>query len=205
VLVWQADTLAMNPTVDRQTIADAYKEDEFAAAAEYGAEFRRDIESFVGREALDAVVVLGRYELPPIGGVHYQAVVGPSGGASDSMTSAIGHREDRTTILDALRESRPPLSPEQVVKSYASLLDSYHMHEVTGDRYGGDWPREQFHNKGIRYQVSDLTRRDLYRELLPPLNSTPIELLDNPRLANQLLELEKKITGRRRWPVVKPQ
>lgn len=47
VLVWQADTRSMNPTVDERVIADAYEQDEAAAAAEYGAEFRRDVESFI--------------------------------------------------------------------------------------------------------------------------------------------------------------
>jgi hypothetical protein len=47
VLVWQADTRAMNPRVAPEVIAAAYATDEAAAAAEYGAEFRRDIESFV--------------------------------------------------------------------------------------------------------------------------------------------------------------
>ena len=52
VLVWQADTRSMNPTVDPRVIEAAYEQDEAAAAAEYGAEFRRDVETFVSREAV---------------------------------------------------------------------------------------------------------------------------------------------------------
>ena len=37
---------------------------------------------------------------------------------------------------------------------------------MVGDRYAGEWPREQFRNKGIRYEVADLPKVDLYRELL---------------------------------------
>ena len=66
VLVWQADTRSMNPSVDEQVIAEAYNQDESAAAAEYGAQFRRDIEGFVSAEAVGAVVVPGRYELPRV-------------------------------------------------------------------------------------------------------------------------------------------
>jgi len=108
------------------------------------------------------------------------------------MTLAIGHREDGLVILDALRESKPPFSPAQVVKENISLLDRYGIHEATGDRYGGDWPREQFRNRGIRYELADLPKTDLYRELLPSLNSARIELLDHPRLLNQLLSLERR-------------
>ena len=63
---------------------------------------------------------------------------------------------------------------------------------MTGDRYGGDWPREQFRNRGIQYELSDLAKSDLYRELLPSINSVHIDLLDHPRLKNQLLSLERR-------------
>jgi hypothetical protein len=64
VLVWQADTLSMNPSVPQSVIDTAYEDDEASASAEYGAEFQRDIESFVQREAVDACVIHGRIELP---------------------------------------------------------------------------------------------------------------------------------------------
>lgn len=51
---------------------------------------------------------------------------------------------------------------------------------MTGDRYGGDWPREQFRNRGIQYEASDLAKTDLYRKLLPSINSVRIDLLDHP-------------------------
>jgi len=85
VLVWQAPTRAMNPTVDERVIAEAYAQDEIAAAAEYGAEFRRDVEAFLTREAVEAVVVPGRRELPPVSDVAYVGFVDPSGGSQDAM------------------------------------------------------------------------------------------------------------------------
>jgi len=63
VLVWQAPSGIMNPRLDPQVIADAYAADEVAAAAEYGVQFRRDIESFVNREAVDAGVLPRRRDL----------------------------------------------------------------------------------------------------------------------------------------------
>lgn len=52
-LVWQADTLTRTPKVDRDMIDEATAEDAKAAAAEYGATFREDLESFVSRDVLD--------------------------------------------------------------------------------------------------------------------------------------------------------
>jgi hypothetical protein len=192
VLVWQADTRAMNPTVPEAFISRAYEQDPLAAAAEYGAQFRRDIESFVSPDALDAVVVPGRYELPPTDGTHYVGFTDPSGGSRDAFTLAVAHRQDETIVLDAVREIRPPFSPEAATKELANLLKRYRVSEVQGDRYAGEWPREQFAKHGVRYRVSSRTKSDLYRDLLPMVNSGAVELLDIPRLRVQLLGLERR-------------
>jgi hypothetical protein len=71
VLVWQASTEAMNPELPVEVIREAFEEDPASAAAEYGAEFRTDVESFVSREVVEAAVCPGRRELPPMGGTTY--------------------------------------------------------------------------------------------------------------------------------------
>jgi len=192
VLVWTAATRAMNPTVDERVIADAYGQDEVAAAAEYGAEFRRDVETFISREAVEGVVLPGRRELPPVRGVQYVAFVDPSGGSQDAMTLAIAHNQDGRAVLDALRERKPPFSPEGVVQEFAELLKTYGVTTVTGDRYAGEWPRERFREHGIAYGVSEQSKSELYAALLPAINSCRVELLDLLRLNSQLLGLERR-------------
>lgn len=193
VLVWQADTASMNPTVDPQVVAEAYEQDPDAAAAEFGAEFRRDIEAFVSREAVEAAVIPGRLELPPISDVNYRAAVDPSGGSADSMTLAIAHRAtDGRVQLDAVRERKPPFSPADVVSEFSELMRAYRISRVVGDRYAGEWPREQFRTHGIVYDVADKSKSDYYRDALPLLNSGQVELLDNNRLVAQLVALERR-------------
>jgi hypothetical protein len=192
VLVWRADTRTMNPTVPQSVIDEATERDPESAAAEYGAEFRRDVETFVAREIVEAAVVPGRRELAPIPGLSYVAFVDPSGGSSDSMTLAIGHEEDTRCVLDAVREIRPPFSPETVVAELAQLLKTYRLSIVRGDRYAGEWPRDRFRQHGIDYQPATKSKSDLYRELLPILNSGRLELLDHPRLISQLCALERR-------------
>ena len=94
ILVWHADTRTMNPTVPQRVIDEATERDPAWAAAEYGAQFRSDVESFVSREAVEACVSLGVRERAPLSGLRYSAFVDPSGGSADSMTLAVGHRED---------------------------------------------------------------------------------------------------------------
>jgi hypothetical protein len=190
VLVWRASTLVMNPSVPASVVTEAYERDPANAAAEYDAQFRADIESFVSREVVDACVVKARFELPPMERMQYSAFVDPSGGSADSMTLCIVHREGERAVVDAVREEKPPFSPEQVVSDFAKLLKSYRIKTVVGDRYAGLWPRERFEVHGIQYEPSAKPKSDLYRDMLPILNGGRAELLDHPKLVAQLCALE---------------
>ena len=192
ILVWQAPTEAMNPTVPRSVIEQAYEEDPVSAASEYGAEFRSDIESYVRREAVDAVVETGRYVRPYTAETGYRAFVDPSGGIRDSMTLAIAHYEDGRAVLDLILEVRPPFSPEDAVRQFCEVLLQYGCSSVVGDRYGGEWTRQRFREHGIHYKVGDRTKNEIYGELLPAINSRRVELLDDTRLVNQLCNLERR-------------
>ena len=192
-LVWQAATRVMNPTIPQAEIDAEYEADPARAAAEYGALFRSDLESFVAREVVDAAVVPGRHELPPISGTRYVAFTDPSGGSADSMTLAIAHADrDGRAILDAVRVRKPPFSPEAVVVDFAAVLKSYGVYKIGGDRYAGEWPRERFREHGIAYELSDRPKSDIYRDTLPILNSGKVELLDLPRLTAELCGLERR-------------
>lgn len=198
-LVWRADTRTMHPSVTQAFIDEEYRKDPISAAAEYGAEFRADVAAFISREALDRVIVEGRFELAPIYGTQYHAFVDPSGGMVDSFTLAISHREaDGKVVLDLLRESRPPLSPEMVIEDFVAILKYYRVGSVRGDRYGGEFPREQFRKRGIQYEESELSASDIYREFLPIINTGRAELLDHHRMYYQILGLDRRIsrTGR---------
>lgn len=198
VLVWNADTASMNPDVPAYIIEQAFEDDPVSAASEYGqdgrVQFRRDVEAFLDPDAVRAVTVPERRELPPRPGVRYFAFVDPSGGSQDSFTLAVAHREGNAAVLDLVREVRPPFSPDAVVQDFAHLLRTYLVSQVKGDRYGGEFPRELFHRHGIVYTPSQLTKSDLYRELLPAVNADRVELLDIPVLRAQLLGLERKVS-----------
>jgi len=192
VLVWQADTRSMNPTIPPSTVEEAYERDASAAAAEWGGEVRSDIESFVSVEAVEACVVPERRVVPPVEGMRYFAFTDPSGGSQDSFTLAVAHREKERTVLDLVLERRPPFSPESVVEEFVSTLKQYRISQVVGDRYAGEWPREQFRKHGVAYNPSARAKSELYAELLPLINSGKLELLDDKRLVAQLTSLERR-------------
>jgi hypothetical protein len=141
---------------------------------------------------IDAATVLGRSLLPRIDDVGYVAFCDPSGGSSDSMTLGIAHMEGDRAVLDRVVERRPPFSPDSVTAEFAATILSFGIATVTGDRYGGIWPRERFAAHGVDYLISDKVKSDIYLTLLPLLNSGRVELLDNVRLAAQLCSLERR-------------
>jgi len=155
VLVWKADTRTMNPTVPQSVIDDAIEADPSSAAAEYGAEFRVDVETYIAREVVEAAVAAGRHELPRVEDIHYIAFVDPSGGSADSMTLAIAHSEGERVVLDVVRERRPPFSPDDVAREFAETLKAYGVTSVRGDRYGGLWPRERLQVHGVEYMPAE--------------------------------------------------
>jgi hypothetical protein len=191
-LVWKAGTRDMNPSVPQAVIDRALERDESSAKAEYLAEFRSDLEALLTREAIAAVIDEGVFERPRDSRHKYVAFVDPSGGSSDSMTLAVAHREGERAVLDAVRETKAPFSPEAVTKEFADLVKAYGLHEVTGDRYGGEWPREAFRKQGVQYRLADLTRSELYLAMVPAVNSNMVDLIEVPRLENQLIALERR-------------
>jgi hypothetical protein len=192
ILVAHGTSRDLNPTLPQSVVDRALERDEAVAKAEYLAQFRSDLESYVAREAVEACVAVGVHERALAPGERYSAFVDPSGGSADSMTLAIGHRKADVVIIDALRECRPPFSPEAVVIEFAELLRAYRITKVVGDRFGGEWPRERFRERGISYEPAARAKSELYVTLLATLNSRRIELPDDKRLVTQLASLERR-------------
>jgi hypothetical protein len=192
-LVWQAATRIMNPSVPQSFIDAEMERDPASAQAEYLAKFRADIEAFISREAVEACISAGTYERGRVEGFKYTAFCDPSGGSSDSMTLAIAHKESGLAVLDAIRERKPPFSPEDVVDDFASLLKTYGITKVLGDRYAGEWVKEPFRKHHISYESAAKPKSDLYRDFLPIVNSRKADLLDHPKLLQQLVGLERRV------------
>jgi hypothetical protein len=125
--------------------------------------------------------------------IEYAAFCDPSGGVSDAMTLAIAHlNAGAVCVLDVVLEIRPPFDPETAVAECAALLRRFGISRVTGDKYAGEWPVARFREHGFAFEQSARPKSDIYHDLLPLLNATRVELLDNPRLAAQLVGLERR-------------
>src|SRR6267143_1121148 len=191
VLVFQGDTRTFNPTVSEDVIETAYRDDPAAASAEYGAQFRSDIEAFLQPEWISGAVSEGVHELPSVPGIAYTAFTDPSGGSNDSFTLAIAHNENGRLILDVCRSRRPPFDPQKVTAEYSLLLKQYGLARVTGDRYSAEWVVSAHRANGIYYEVSQRSASEIYLEALPRFATGAIQLLDNRPLLTELRQLER--------------
>jgi phage terminase large subunit-like protein len=96
-------------------------------------------------------------------------------------------------VLDAVRERKPRFSPDDVVTEFALLMKSYGVKEAVADKWGGDFVVEAFKKVGITVKHAEMTKSDLYRELLPMLNAGRCNLIENTTLSKQLVSLERRV------------
>lgn len=190
VLVAKGSTRDFNQTIPQAEIDRELERDPARNTAELLAQFRDDLESYVSFEVVQSCI--GSYfEMPPARSTSYYAWTDPSGGSDDSFSLSISHRDGERVVIDCIREVKPPFSPEQVIIEFVSVLKSYRCHRVSGDRYGGAFPQEQFNKRGVRYNPSERNKSEIYRDFLPLLNSGRMVLPRNDRLVRQLCSLER--------------
>jgi hypothetical protein len=196
ILVAHSPSRTLNPSLPQRVVDRALEKDHARVRAEYLAEFRTDVEGFVTLEVVESCVG-SRREMLPVAGVTYHAFVDPSGGSEDAMTLAIAHKTtgpDGRVIVDAVREVRPPFSPSAVVDDFAALLQRYGISRVVGDHYGGEFVKEPFRRHGISYEVCKRPKSDLFRDMLPLLNSGQVVLPRHDRLIAQIVGLERRVS-----------
>jgi hypothetical protein len=192
VLIWNAPSRTMNPTLSERIVKKALAEDYQAAKSEYLGEFRDDVGIFINAELIENLVVHGRQENLPRSGTRYVAFADLSGGRNDASALAIAHRDGRKVILDALDWHPSPHNPHVVIARMIERLREWRVSRVMADAYSAEFAVEAFRGGGITCEKSKKNKSQLYSEILPVLCAGEIELLDHPRLITQLVSLERR-------------
>jgi len=195
VLVIQAPTRALNPTIPQSVIDEAMMEDPAAASSEWMAQFRDDVGGWAELALIERAVDDGVTVRPPRRGVAYQSFCDPSGGAKDSFTAAIAHEEGGVAILDCLVEIRAPFNPTDATKQIADVLKAYGLSDTIGDRYAAEWIVDAFSRCGITYRHSERDRSSIYLDALPLFTSGRVRLLENRKLLMQFASLERRTSS----------
>jgi hypothetical protein len=196
VVVIQAPSRQLNPTIDPAIVEQALADDPAGAAAEWLGQFRDDIGSLIPFDTVERCIVKGRTELEPQPGVLYKCFLDVASGIAkggDSMTMAIGHADGDAVVLDLVREVAPPFQTDQVTADFSEIMLNYGVTTAISDRVGLGWVSKAFSDRGITLQYSTKTKSEIYLAALPLLGNGSVELLDHPRLKSQILNLERRV------------
>jgi hypothetical protein len=168
VLCVQGASQVFNPTLADSALASQRAADTSAAISEIDTRFRTDISTFLDEELIEAAIDHGRpLELPPQQRFRCRCFVDASGGRRDHYAICIGHKEGDRFIVDVIRGKAPPFDPAQVTREFAALAREYGVNSVIGDAYSGEWVRGAWREQQMGYQVSDLSKSEIYLECLP--------------------------------------
>jgi hypothetical protein len=192
VLCWKSDTETMNPSFRAEIIAEAYATDSVDAASEYGSVFRTDVSAFLADADIDAAIVRDRRSLPLNLGYRYFAFADLAGGRIDAAAISVAHREGNRVVVDRVDAVPAPFNPEDAIARFAIILSSYGLNRVTGDNYSADFVVAAFARHGIGYVPSELSKTDIYTQVLPLFTAHLVELVDLPQLEGQLRQLERR-------------
>src|SRR5262249_56621191 len=100
VLVWQAPTTVMNPSISEEFVQAEIENDPDAGRSEWLALFREDIEAAFSLESIEQCIIRGRTELLPAQSLSYVSFVDPSAGSRDQFTVSIAHRSGERAVVD---------------------------------------------------------------------------------------------------------
>ena len=193
VLVAKGTTAALNPTIPADEIAREMERDPVRNKAELLAEFRDDIANFVTIETIEACVG-NHVELAAERDREYKLFADAAGGSGDdSFACAVAHRDAEMTVIDGSWEWPPPFSPSAAIAEIADIARRYHVSKIIGDKFGGGFPSDGFQKHSLSYEATKLTKSDLYRDLVPMLNSRRILLPRNTKMINQAAGLERTV------------
>lgn len=189
VMVWKSSTADMNPTFRTDKISKLLRRNRVLFTSEYLGEFREFSEGFFPLPQIE-LYCTGEQRRPD-SRHRYVGFVDMSGGRGDSAALAIAHNEGEQVVLDLVREITAPHEPAEAVKELAGICKHFHIYEVVSDRYGAAWVSSAYRKHGLTVRYSELSKTELYFEMLPMFTSGQLTLLNDATLKGQMMRLER--------------
>ncbi len=193
VLCWKTDTATMNPSFRAAVIEAAYESDAVDAASEYGSMFRSDVSAFLADADVDAAIVRDRRSLGMSLQYRYFSFTDLAGGRSDAAAICVAHQETGGRIvIDRVDWVAAPFNPEDAIARFAIVLSAYGLSVTCGDQYAAGFVPAAFAKHGVGYLPAELSKSEIYAEVLPLFTAQLVELVDVPQLEGQLRQLERR-------------
>jgi hypothetical protein len=200
-LVWKLDSLTMNPSLDRQQLAEEEESDPENYAREYLAEFWESALNFLSADAIDACVARGRFELLPTPQVRYVFALDAAFRADNFGFSGVHRAGDRVVEVyqRCWRGSRSrPVQLAEVLTEIVATLRRYGVGKIYGDQYCSEPIRQALKSEGIEFvQAATLGARSssIWNTLRTLITSGKIELLDDAATVAELKQLQMVVTS----------
>jgi hypothetical protein len=195
-LVVHAPSTTLNPTLDQEEIDAAFADDPAAARADYFSEWRDDLAGYIPRDLIEGAVDQGIQVRPYRPGINYLAFDDTAEGVSpagDSFCAAIAHKDGDELILDWCVEHKPPFNTAAVTHQIAEVLKAYRISQILGDAHSVGFSTNEYARHGIkRLESCELSKSELYLEVLPAFSAGRIRLLANDRVVSQFCSLERR-------------
>lgn len=198
ILVVQANSKTLNPSMRQSVIDRALAADPDKASSEYLAEFREESSGYLPRNIIEQAVDKGVERRTLLPGIQYVAFLDSAGGSgTDAYALAIGHNVidgDKTiSVIDQIYCQDPPFDPDTATQQAAEIIKMWGLIEVYGNSYGGGWPVTAMARHGVQYVKCPLDTSALYLHTLPLWNSARVRLIDRPQCVEQFTRLRRRV------------
>jgi len=201
VLVLQATASELNPMLPADYLKRMEHDDPEAYRSEVLGEFRKGLSTLLDPDALAACVDRVIRERLPEDGMTYLAFAdAATGGGRDKASISVGHMQKiggrDVSVLDCVRAWSPPFDPNHVIAEMSELLKRYRVKSVVGDAFAGGaeggFVASAFQSNGIKYEISELNKSEVYLEFVPLVNSNTCWLLNVPEMLREFRSLERR-------------
>jgi hypothetical protein len=151
-LTAQAETLFMNPLVDKNFLEKEKARDFDAYQREFLAQFAEKVEAFLSYELVENSLKLAG-DLPYKAGFVYYAGIDASGLAGrDKFSLAIAHKQGIDVYVDKVK-SWNLKDPDPIMRDIEELAGIYHINKVSIDRYARGWVEASLKKIGLFVNV----------------------------------------------------
>jgi len=144
----QAESLLMNPLVDRKFLAKEKRRDIDNYSREFLAQFSEKVEAFLSYELVANSLKLAG-DLPYIEGKRYYAGIDASGlSGRDKFALAVSHKEESVVYVDRV-VTWDLRDPDPIMKDIRKIAGVYNFNKISIDRYAKGWVMNALEKIGL--------------------------------------------------------
>ena len=187
-LTAQAETVYMNPLVNRKFLEKEKKRDIDNYRREFEAQFAEKVEAFLSYEIVQNSLKLAG-DLPYRSDYQYFSGIDASGlTGRDKFSLAIAHKQDNNIYVDKVK-SWDLKDAEPIMRDIRELARIYHFNKTSIDKYAVGWVRNSLEKIGLQVELRP-SLAEIYVNLKSLMLGNRLFLPDNQGLKKAFLNTQ---------------